>query len=752
MNLTANKVETFIAEQIAEWPMAAGNFAALANVKVKSFDVDGFPVKVQFNPGRIASSGAKVDAASLKARKCFLCAENRPEVQRGLPWADRYIILINPFPIFPRHLTIPDTSHTDQLISGRIADMIGLAGLLSDYTVFYNGPKCGASAPDHMHFQAGNSDFLTVGPRLEEEPLVEIASEGTSQLMMTTTTPYGMFVIDADSPEEGQRLFGRLYATLPVPEGENEPMMNILAYATGRGVRVVVIPRKRHRPSFYGTEGDDAMLISPASVDMGGVFITPRPEDFERIDADTIRRIYAELCLSQEDLNAIAEALKAPQQPNVQVGIMSEKELSVELLSDYNNVQTQSLVKGEQTFAITANGKIAWQGKEWDELLFLPTSEDSCYDVHNVTIGVNFHWERRETQRFLGQLRIIVEGEKLTLVNILPVEDYLASVISSEMSATAYPEFLKAHAVISRSWLLAQIVKGKKIADANEEYTSMVVTDSEIVRWYDREDHVNFDVCADDHCQRYQGITRQTTPKVQEAINATRGMVLKDNDGELCDARFSKSCGGVFEEFETCWEPKHYTYLSATRDSLDEKNFPNLRLEPEADKWIRTRPEAYCNTTSREILSQVLNDYDQETTDFYRWTVHYTQEELAELIAKRSGIDFGGIVALEPVERGTSARLLKLRIVGTKKTMIIGKELEIRRTLSPSHLYSSAFVVEAGEKDENGLPKEFTLLGAGWGHGVGLCQIGAAVMGANGATFRQILEHYFQGAKLETLY
>ncbi len=304
------QVNNFIKEQIAEWPQAAGNFAALNDVKVKEIAMLGLNIKVQFNPARIVSSSAKVDAASLKARKCFLCAENRPDVQRGIEWGDRYTILINPFPIFPRHLTIPDRSHTDQLIAGRVADMMRLAADLDGYTVFYNGPRCGASAPDHMHFQAGNSDFLTLGDALEDADLQTIATEGESTLALAKGLPLNVFVIDTDAPEVGANLFDRLYNAIPVPEGEKEPMMNILCYATAQGVRLVVIPRKRHRPSFYGTEGDDCMLISPASVDMGGVFITPRPEDFNRIDATIITRIFDELCLSNEEAENIANNIE----------------------------------------------------------------------------------------------------------------------------------------------------------------------------------------------------------------------------------------------------------------------------------------------------------------------------------------------------------------------------------------------------------------------------------------------------------
>lgn len=438
-------------------------------------------------------------------------------------------------------------------------------------------------------------------------------------------------------------------------------------------------------------------------------------------------------------------------EPKVSVGIISAPVINIVLLGDFN-VAGQP-VSGPQSVSVTPEGRIAWQGKEYDgELMFEPASADAIFEIKDVIIGVNFHWERKEDQRFQGSARFIVEHGQLTIVNILPVEDYLLSVISSEMSAHASLELLKAHAVISRSWLLAQIDKNKKLEASGEHYCATTETDTERIKWYDREDHVNFDVCADDHCQRYQGVTRQSTSKVAEAIKATRGQVLM-YEGELCDARFSKCCGGVYEEFESCWEPKHFHYLAARRDGVNETDFPNLRDEVTASEWIAQRPDAFCNTADAEILSQVLNNYDQETTDFYRWTVHYTQDEISALVKERTGIDFGKIIDLEPVERGTSGRLVRLRFVGTERTMVIGKELEIRRSLSKSHLYSSAFTVERHDVDAaTGIPAAFTLHGAGWGHGVGLCQIGAAVMGAKGYDYMQILKHYFVDADVKALY
>ena len=435
--------------------------------------------------------------------------------------------------------------------------------------------------------------------------------------------------------------------------------------------------------------------------------------------------------------------------PQVKVGIMNEPVIDFVLNSEY---KVDGMVQSGSQRAECCDGKVLWNGKTYGELLFEPQDvANGSFTLVGVTIGVNFHWERKENQSFRGALKLIVEHGKLTTVNILSVEEYLLSVISSEMSATASLELLKAHAVISRSWLLAQIDKNKKLAQSDTQYQTTEQSDDEYIRWYDREDHVNFDVCADDHCQHYQGITRESTDTVRQAIDATFGQVLT-YDGELCDARFSKCCGGVYEEFENCWEPKHYPYLVAKLDDKDEDNFPDLTKESAAEEWILTKPKAFCNTTDAKILSQVLNNYDQETQDFYRWRVVYTQDEIKELIKNRSGVDYGKIKDLQPVARGTSARLYKLKIVGEKLTRTIGKELEIRRTLSPSHLYSSAFIVERHDVDADGYPAKFVLRGAGWGHGVGLCQIGAAVMGEQGYNYKEILLHYFINAQITTLY
>lgn len=763
VQLSNAAVQALLDSQLNEWEQAKNNYSALEGVAVKEVLLNGFPVKVQFNPARIISSAAKVDAKSIRERKCFLCAENRPAVQRGIEYkgkAGEYEVLINPFPIFPKHLTIPDKKHLNQTIgeaenlSGRLEDMLDLAAILDEYVLFYNGPKCGASAPDHMHFQAGNKGFLPVEAHRDRLPATPVHEGKGVRVLSLEKYMRGALLLEAADKAAAIETFNKIYAAVPVKDGEWEPMLNVLCWSEkpAGGERkwyTVVFIRDKHRPSHYFAEGDANILLSPASVDLGGVFITPLEKDFMKLESKEIAEMMDEIFVSGERMDMIRNSLR--EQPQVCVGILHEKEITFVLNDIY--LMEGCEYTGEQK-AEERNGKVLWNGQAYMELLFRPKWSGTFW-LKEVTIGVNFHWERKEDQRFGNTLKIIAEDGKLTAVNLIGVEDYLTSVISSEMSATASLELLKAHAVISRSWLLAQIEKNKEIAESNTAYSACTQTEEELVRWYDREDHVNFDVCADDHCQRYQGLTRASTPKVREAVAATWGELL-ESDGKICDARFSKCCGGVMEEFQNCWEPVKYSYLRAYRDSREPQDVPDLTAEENARRWIMGSPDAFCNTTDKKILSQVLNNYDQETVNFYRWKLEYGQDELRELILSRSGVDYGGIKALVPVERGPSARLVKLKIAGTQKSRIIGKELEIRRTLSPSHLYSSAFVVDTeGEclaSDGSKVPAKFILSGAGWGHGVGLCQIGAAVMGEQGYTYREILLHYYIEADIRTRY
>ena len=441
-------------------------------------------------------------------------------------------------------------------------------------------------------------------------------------------------------------------------------------------------------------------------------------------------------------------------QPNITIGVMAETEINF-LLSGNFLLNSKALDDGAYSAKIS-NRQIILKQKEnkvtsGKEIVLFSNDAKSSFELKGVTIGVGFHWEQKENQKFRGALKLIVEGDKVRAINIVGLEDYLTSVISSEMSATSSLNLLKAHAIISRSWLLAQIEKSKSLNSSEKIYQSSIETEDEIMRWYDREDHDSFLVCADDHCQRYQGISKAATKAVKEAVTSTAGEVLV-SDGVICDARFSKCCGGLSENFENVWEPVRHKYLTKVVDSeYGDTTCVDLRIEEEANLWIRNKPHAFCNTTDQKILSQVLPDFDQATSDFYRWKVEYSQNEISALIKKRLGIDFGKIIKLEAIKRGHSSRIIKLKITGTKKTLTIGKELIIRKWLSESHLYSSAFVIDHLEIEKD-IPQKIVLTGAGWGHGVGLCQIGAAVMGDKGYGYVDILKHYFRGADIEKRY
>jgi putative glycosyltransferase len=648
-----------------------------------------------------------------------------------------------------------------------------------------------------MHFQAGKRGVLPIErdwksyemgmeklyplQPAEEESIEEIMMQNANcGLYILKSYICPVFVIRTRPSEHPCLLFEKLYYALPLCDGESEPRMNILCWRqswnAGREDEIVILifPRKKHRPACYGQTGEHQLLVSPGALDMGGLLITPREKDFRTLTAGLATDILREVTLSEEELQPVigqftrhlkkdgtenTEPRTAPErlhegtEPEVSVGIMSRQRIRFSLNATYS--AKGSLVRGEQTVECSEGG-ILWNGNLYRELTFTPQENKASFSLYDVTIGIKFHWERQETQIFSGTLKLVVEEEKITAINVLPVEDYLISVISSEMSASASPEFLKASAVISRSWLYAQIEKRKQLSNHDRGFFSFSKSDGELIRWYDREDHTIFDVCADDHCQRYQGITRASNEAVVEAVKATRGQILTSGD-DICDARFSKCCGGATEEFEYCWEDKHLSYLTSIRDiapgnlSGIRPALPDLTREEEAEKWIRSNPPSFCHTEDEEILRQVLNDYDRETTDFYRWRVEYTQDELSGLIEENLKTDFGSILDLIPVERGRGGHISRLRIVGTQETLVIGKELEIRRVLSHTHLFSSAFVVDK-EDLHDGIPGRFVLHGAGWGHGVGLCQIGAAVMGAKGYRYDEILKHYYDGITIRKAY
>lgn len=768
-----SSISRFFNRQLEMWEDARHRFRDLKHVEVRQLSDQ---LKVQFNPARIVSTGAKIDKHTLGERPCFLCERNRPKEQMTKQIDDHFQLLVNPFPILPVHFTIPATKHQPQSIYRHYGEMHRLLSLHSELMVFYNGPKCGASAPDHLHFQAGTSGVLplqTNWQRLSRNLTDVISLNDEEKISVLRDFLVPAFVIISKSEDSDEELFHRLYRSMPMRGDESEPMMNIIAWRKGDEFISVVIPREKHRPDAYFAEGEAQMMVSPGALDMAGLIITPREEDFSKINLDKATALLRECGISAEKTEAIVSNLKASaatahehplqlladkgKQPNVNVGIVSGQKIHFSLNKPY--LAKGEMVTGEQEVAFSEGG-ILWNGNQYSSLTFHPQSADASFSLSDVTIGVNFHWERKETQTFLGTLHFVVESDKICAINELPVERYLESVISSEMSATSSLELLKAHAVISRSWLLAQMKKRREVAESGNNFFSFVKKDDRLIRWYDREDHTIFDVCADDHCQRYQGITKETSPHVAEAIRQTKGQILMDGD-DICDARFSKCCGGVTEEFQYCWEDTPKNYLSSVRDiiqgvksvgSASPAPLPSLQDEAAAEAWIRSNPPAFCNTTDKKILSQVLNDYDQETADFYRWKVTLTQEKLKQLLDEKLKMNFGDILDLQAEERGKSGRISKLRIVGTEKTFVIGKELEIRRALSDTHLYSSAFVVDRCDIDEKGVPQRFDIIGAGWGHGVGLCQIGAAVMGEEGFDYDAILLHYYQGAEIKKVY
>ena len=749
----------FFHNQLNQWQDVAKRFEELKDVQTREVG----SALTQFNPARLVSTGAKIDKATLAKRPCFLCEKNRPKEQIVLPFGNGFDILVNPFPILPVHFTIPSRHHQLQEIAENYVQIHRLLRAYPQLMIFYNGPKCGASAPDHLHFQAGTSGILPLQrdwQRLRETSVPLLKLNGTEGIYEIKDYICPAFAIVSQTEMNNVKLFSYLYEALPLKDDETEPMMNIVAWRSEEGFVSVVFPREKHRPDCYSVEGEAQCLVSPGSLDMAGLLILPRQRDFEQMTAERAEAILREVSLSDEAMLGVVKQIcnraidiafdDWKQEPVVSVGIVSGDEIHFQLNGTYTIGNKE--VTGKQTVTLKG-GRVLWNSTDYTELCFTPQADNVSFTLEDVTIGVDFHWERKEAQTFLGRLRFVVDKDKLWAINELPVERYLASVISSEMSATSSLELLKAHAVISRSWLLVQMRRRKAIEMGVQTASAPVkVSDEEGVVWYDSDAHTLFDVCADDHCQRYQGITKATSPHVEAAIKATRGQLLM-NGKEICDARFSKCCGGVSEEYEYCWDNTHKPYLLSVVDNAPLGTAPKIDLTDEktAQKWILSAPEAFCNTNDVKVLSQVLNNYDQETQDFYRWTVDYTQAELAELIRRKSGLDFGEIIDLLSLTRGKSGRITRLKIVGTKLTRIIGKELEIRRTLSESHLYSSAFVVERSEI-VNDVPQHFRLIGAGWGHGVGLCQIGAAVMGERGYRYDEILHHYYQTAAIKAQY
>ena len=701
-----HELNKFIRDQLSVWPLASANFRTLKGLKSRGMEVGGLPCRIQYNPVRVLSSTADTSPEAIAARKCFLCKENRPAEQFHLKFEGRkgrlYNIQVNPYPIFPKHLVIVRDEHLPQAIWHHFPDMLDFTAKYPDFLVFYNGPGSGASAPDHLHFQAVPRHHLPLEEAVDaflDNPGDPLASVKDASLYRYPGFLNGVFALKAVTTKSLAKLFYRLLDCTDRLPGEIEPRFNLYTYKKDAEYRSFVVLRSRKRSHHYDSDGEDHLTISPGAADMAGVFVAPFREDFEKATPELMAGMLSEVTIDAREQSMIEWRLTR-EQPRISVGILSAREICFEIISDGAGPQRVSW----------RDGRIAYNGMIYDELYFDSVTRstlfaEASFILYDVVIGKDFHWQRKRTLKFAGSLRFIVEGDMITAVNCVGMEDYLLSVISSEMKSSASLELLKAHAVISRSWLAARIADRRRRGKACPEDAQLPPLP-----------HENFDVCADDHCQRYQGLTMAVGDNVRRAIDETWGQLLKYG-GEICDARYSKCCGGRTELYSTCWEDRDYPYLQSVEDP-------------------------WCDCENSEILSQVLNDYDLETGDFHDWTVRYSQEELSELVHRRSGVDFGLITELEPLHRGPSGRISSLKISGTRRTETIGKELEIRRCLSDSHLKSSAFTVSRDGTD-------FILHGHGWGHGVGLCQIGAAVMAASGYDYRQILAHYYEGAEVE---
>ena len=715
-------IRKFIKDQLSVWPLAAANFRSLKNAEYKYMEVGGLQVVLQMNPCRITSSTAEIDEASIAARPCFLCPANRPKEQFHVKYEGKkhrsYNIQVNPYPIFKDHLVVARDQHIPQSIWHHFPDMLLFTKMYQDFTVFYNGPVSGASAPDHLHFQACPNGILPLelaADKALDSAENELESVQDARLYKFNGFTRGVYILKATTQKSMAKLFYRLLECSPRMEGESEPRFNLYSWYKNGEFRTAVVLRSNLRSHhYYSDDPEEHLTMSPGAADMAGYFIVPREEDFRKINAAQLRQMVDEVSVSEED-DALVVWRLTRTQPKIDVGIMAAKEICFEIISDGAGPQRVNW----------ADGKINYNGSLYDELTFEAVTRSTLFSeptfiLRDMPIGIGFHWEQKITRRFAGRLRFIVEGDKIRAVNRIGLEDYLLSVISSEMHADAPLEFLKAHAIISRSWVMSNL-----------------------------HSHENFDVCADDHCQRYQGLDGAVGQNVRDAVDRTWGSVLTYR-GELCDARYSKCCGGVTELYSTCWEDRDLPYLQAVPDVPEEGG------------------RAFCDTDDEEILHKVLNDYDLQTHDFFKWTARYSREELSSLISdamsagetacgafSRTGLrsnaeqavppaGIGQVQAMKPLKRGPSGRISELEVIGDKGRIVLGKELAIRRALSDSCLKSSAFDIEwKGD--------ECILHGRGWGHGVGMCQIGAAVMASRGYGHAQILQHYYPGTQVSEM-
>lgn len=697
--------------QLAHWPEAAQRYLDLKVQLHKSIVLGGRTLRVMCNPARSRSVNAhpaNLIATGGDTCPCPLCRHNRPEQQIAAGnRRNGFSLLINPYPIFNTHYTIASDVHEPQAINHRLEEMLEYIDsneALSALTFFYNGPGAGASIPQHLHFQATTPQELPMQCPGEEDNISLVLQHRSAELKLVSDECSSYFIVTAKKRMDVCRMLDKLMAALTPDE---QRMNNLIIRKLGNHWHVNVYIRKAHRPEVFYNEGYERIIIGPAAAEMEGVIVTIRPEDFHRITPALWKEVMDQVSIDPKRAREVASTIQATKHPyEVEVGIAEVEEADISRLNDHT------------------------------------------FEVKNVCIGKDFHWQQKQTQQFAGRWRIVgthpepYRAPRQMVVNILPIEEYLKSVIASEMNANAPMELLKAHAIISRTWVVNQI----------EQPKSGVNTNSEGLRWYDSSGHTLFDVCADDHCQRYQGLGSITNPAAIRAVEDTHAQILVDHRGQAIDARYSKCCGGVVEEFQYAWDDEPRTYSKACRDTdTPQKFMPDLRREDMVGPWVRNTAHAWCKVTDPQLLATVLKDYDRATTNFYRWRVSYDALELGKIIARKTGVELGWLIAITPLERGRSGRISKLRIEGTRATIVVGKELEIRRVLSPTHLYSSAFSIEV-DRDGQDQPRNFHFTGAGWGHGVGLCQIGAANMAAHGYTHQQILQQYYPQTRIDKHY
>ncbi|HOT00480.1 MAG TPA: DUF4922 domain-containing protein [Acidobacteriota bacterium] len=767
----AARLDRLIVQQESAWPELRRARDAWFACRYRETALGAFRVRLEYNPAREASVAAPVDPASIRRRACFLCPEQMPPPERGLAVDGDFALFLNPFPIFYPHPVAIHRDHRPQALAPCLPAMFPLARRLAGrFSLLYNGPRCGASAPDHLHFQAipRYSTLIEADVHHLAEPALadrrrELpAIEGVAAF---TIDGYSRTVIVLEGEREEklrQAVVGWLHR-LPANPAGAEPLVNLLLWYGQTGWTIALFPRRCHRPSNYAVAPGNGVLVSPGAIDLAGVIVTPRRCDFEGLDAPAIAAIFQEVCLPLDAIDgaAAAPAVDRPAapaavaEPEVDVGLVEARPVVEVVLAGAWQCGDRIVPPGSYTACgVAAEVRLVGADKSFagDETLRLKPADQAAgrFQLRNVTIGADFHWERRENQTFAGSLTLLSDGAgALTVVNGVPLERYLESVIASEMRADAPLEFLKAHAVISRSWALAQLAARARVGPlAAAAYPPLA---GRRWSWTDRTRHDRFDLCADDHCQRYQGLARADRPAVKEVIAATRGLVLAVA-GQVLDARFAKCCGGMSEAYASAWGDVPVAGLEPVRCApAGAAAAPDLTVEAAAAEWIRGEPDAYCRTRDRRVLERILPDYDLETGAFYRWDLDVERTELEATIRRKTGWDPGELQELVPLQRGHSGRLVRLLLVGTRGRLLLGKELEIRRALSPSHLYSSAFVVDPVGGD-GGPPRRFRFRGAGWGHGVGLCQVGAAVMAVQGAGHADILTHYYRGAKLVRLY